>query len=102
MKIFIHWLLYVMAILITAYILPGVAVGTFISVVSLSIAFGAVDVTLRQLMEMMKKPRFKFIMTVFLLFIDAFLLLLAGFIVPGFHVASFGWAFLFSMILSAI
>jgi putative membrane protein len=72
MKTIIHWVILTIAIIITAYILPGVHVTGLLAA------------------------------GLFTLIINAALVELAARIVPGFTIASFWWALLFAVVLSVV
>ncbi|MDB5239132.1 MAG: rane protein of unknown function [Candidatus Parcubacteria bacterium] len=103
MKLLVHWLVYAAAILITAYLLPGVTVGGgIISALILSVVLGAINLVLRPILILLTLPVTVVTLGLFVLVINALLVLLAASIVPGFAVANFWWAFLFAVILSLV
>ncbi len=101
-KLFTRWLLYTAAILATSYILPGVSVGSILSAFVISLVLGAINLTLRPLLILLTLPISVLSLGIFVLVINALLVLLTARIVPSFQVDGFGWAFLFAIILSII
>lgn len=87
------------AILLTAYLLPGVRVENFLSAVLLAALLALFNVTLKPLLIILTIPVTFITLGFFLLVINALLILLASALVPGFEVAGFWWAMGFSIIL---
>jgi putative membrane protein len=95
MKLVVNWLVSAVAILIAAYLLPGVMVADFTAALVLAVVLGAINAFIKPLIVLLAFGLFLFV-------INAALILLAAKIVPGFAVASFWWALLFSIVLSII
>ena len=102
MKTIIHWVVSALAILITAYVLPGVHVDGFVAALVLAVILGAVNLFLRPILILLTLPLTVLTLGFFILIINAFLVLLVSYIVPGFIVASFWSAFFFGIVLAVI
>ena len=102
MRLILNWLVSAVAIVIAAYILPGITAAGFVTALILAIVLGAINAFLRPILVMLTLPLTVFTFGLFLLVINAALIMLAAAIVPGFAVASFWWALLFSVVLSLI
>ncbi len=102
MKILIHWLVSALAIIITAYILPGVYVHGFWTALVLAVVLGAINVTLRPVLILLTLPLSILTLGLFALVINGLLVLLTTKIVPGFIVTNLGWAIIFGMVLSVV
>lgn len=102
MKIILRLLLYTCAVLITAWLLPGVTVENFATAIMVAIALAILNTFLRPVLVFLTIPVTIFTLGFFLLVINALIILLIGRIVPGFIVDGFWWALLFSVILSII
>ena len=87
------------AILITAYLLPGVNVDNFFSALLLAVLLAIFNVTLKPLLVILTIPVTFITLGLFLLVINAVIVLLADAILPGFAVDGFWWAMGFSIIL---
>lgn len=98
----IHWIISALAILITAYILPGVHVDGFVAALILAVVLGAINMFLRPILVILTLPITVLTLGLFVLVINALLVLLASYIVPGFTVASFWWALLFGIVLAIV
>lgn len=102
MKIFINWLLYAVAIMITAYLLPGVMLESFVAALVLAVVLGAINTFLKPLVVVLTLPINILTLGLFTFVINALLIMLAGAIVPGFRVANFWWAMLFAIVLALV
>ncbi|MBK9730158.1 MAG: phage holin family protein [Chitinophagaceae bacterium] len=91
-----------LAVLITAYLLPGVDVDGMLGAVIVAAVLAVLDAIIKPLMIILTLPVTIVTLGLFLLVINAFVILLASKIVPGFKVDGFWWALLFSIILSII
>lgn len=100
MRFLINWFLYALAIGVAAYILPGVRLdGLFEAFVTAAI-LGLVNGILRPVLFIFTLPLTILTLGLFTFVLNALMVLLAAAIVPGFNVAGFWWAVLFSLVLS--
>ncbi|HYE22235.1 MAG TPA: phage holin family protein [Verrucomicrobiae bacterium] len=90
------------AIMVAAYLLPGVAVSSFWVALVVAIVLGIINIFLKPILVILTLPLTFITFGLFLLVINAVLILLAGAIVEGFEVDGFWWAVLFSVVLSII
>lgn len=102
MEMLVNWLVYTIAILITAYILPGVHVDNFWIALVTAVVLGIINTFVRPVLIALTLPLNILTLGLFTLIINALLVLLAANIVPGFVVDNFWWALLFSVILSIV
>lgn len=102
MNIFINWLLSAIAIVVAAYILPGVKVDTFVTALVLAVVLGVINAFLKPVLVFLTFPITIITLGLFSLVLNALLIMLAAAIVPGFRVDGFWWAFLYSIVLSLI
>lgn len=102
MKTLIHFIVSTIAILITAYLLPGVHVSGLISAFVLAVVLGIVNTIIRPILILLTLPLTVISFGVWVLFINALLVLLASYIVPGFTIDGFLWAFLFGIVLAIV
>jgi len=99
MKLVMHWFISALAILISAYLLPGIMISGFFVAFVTAIVLGFVNVFLRPLLILLTLPITILSMGLFALVVNALLIMLTGAIVPGFYVDGFFSALLFSIIL---
>lgn len=102
MKIFLNWLIYAVAIMITAYLLPGVSIEGFVAALILAVVLGAINAFIKPVVVILTLPINILTLGLFTLVINALLILLAAKIVPGFGVDGFWWAMLFAIVLSMV
>ncbi|MFA6256870.1 MAG: phage holin family protein [Candidatus Paceibacterota bacterium] len=102
MKTIIHFLISTLAILITAYILPGVFVSGFWAAFVLAVILGAINTVIRPILILLTLPLTILTFGLFALVINALLVLLASYIVPGFTIVNFWWAFVFGIVLAMV
>jgi len=102
MRIILRLLVYTCAVLITAWLLPGVDVENFATAIMVAIALAILNTFIRPILVFLTIPVTIVTLGLFLLVINALIILLIGKIVPGFVVEGFWWALLFSVILSII
>ena len=102
MKILVHWIVSAIAILIAAYILPGVHVTGFVAALILAVVLGVINAFIRPLIIMLTLPITIITFGLFVLVINAVMVMIAAAIVPGFSVDSFAYGFLFAIVLAIV
>ncbi len=97
----------ILRILITAFIvvalanfLPGTAIKSFGTGIWVAIILGLMNVFVKPILVILTLPVTVFTFGLFLLVINALLILLCSSLVSGFYVDGFWWALLFSLLLS--
>jgi putative membrane protein len=101
MQTLLHWLISALAILVAAYLIPGAQI-TLIGAFVLAVVLGLINITLKPILFILTLPITILTLGLFSLVINAALIMLASLIVPGFIVAGFWTALLFSIVLSLI
>ena len=102
MKIVTNWIINALVIFIAAYLLKGVHVDNLWTALLVAVVLGLLNVFLKPILVILTFPITVVTLGLFLLVINAFLILIASNIVPGFEVAGFWWALLFSVLVSGI
>jgi putative membrane protein len=102
MNFLYHWLIRAGAIAITAYLLPGVRLSGFFSALVAAVVLGLINAFIKPLILLLTLPLNILTLGLFTFVINALLILLTSAIVPGFVVTGFGWALIFSLVLSII
>ena len=102
MTFLIHWLIRAIAIVITAYLLPGVQLSGFSAALVTAVVLGLINTFIRPLLLLLTLPLNILSLGLFTLVINALLIMLTSALVPGFLVAGFGWALLFGLVLSIV
>jgi putative membrane protein len=102
MNLLVRWIISALAVLVTSYLLPGVHVDTFVAALVVAVVLGIINVSLKPLLVILTLPLKVVTLGLFMLVINALLILLTSRIVEGFKVDGFFWALLFSIVLSVI
>ena len=98
--ILINWFISALVILAVAYILPGVTVSGFFVALVLALVLGLLNALVKPVLVVLTFPITIITFGLFIFILNALMIELASLIVPGFEVASFLWALVFSLILS--
>lgn len=102
MRFIIKMLISAMVVTIIAYVLPGVHVENFLSAIAVAVVLALLNTFLKPILVVLTIPVTLFSLGLFILVINAAIVLLAGEIVDGFVVKDFWWALLFSVINSLV
>lgn len=90
------------AVIISAYILPGVKVDGFMTAVVVAVVLGIVNMFIKPVLVLLTLPLTILSLGLFTFVINAALVLLVSSLVPGFKVSGFLWALIFSLVLSVV
>jgi len=100
MKIIIRIILTAILVLVIAHFMPGVTVANFTTSIIVAVVLGLLNLFIKPILVVLTLPVTFITLGLFLLVINAIMILLCTQIVGGFAVASFWTAFLFSIVLS--
>ncbi len=96
----IRLLLSGLAVMLTAYLLPGVNVEDYVTALVVALVLAVINVLVKPVLVLLTIPITIVTLGLFLLVINAAIILFISYIVGGFEVSNFWWALLFSLILS--
>jgi len=102
MSIIISLIVSAIAVFVTGYILPGIHIENFLTAVIIAVVLGVLNSFVKPILTILTLPITIVTLGLFVLVINALLVMLATLIVPGFHVDSFWWALAFAIILSLV
>jgi len=102
MNSIIRFLLSGLAVLLTAYLLPGVHVTNYGYALLVAAVLSLANLIVKPILIIFTIPLTIFTLGLFLLAINAIIILIVAYFVPGFQVDGFWWALAFSLILSVI
>jgi len=102
MSALISLLLSTVAVLVAAYILPGVHVSGFLTALVVAVIFGIINAFIFPLLLILTLPINILTLGLFTFVIMALLVLGVSAIVPGFQVDGFWWAMAFALVLAII
>lgn len=102
MKTIIRVLLTAIVVYVLANFLPGISVDGFTSAIIVTIVLSLLNIFVKPVLVFLTLPATLITFGLFLLVINAFVILICEYLVSGFTVSSFWTALLFSLILSFI
>jgi putative membrane protein len=102
LRLLLRWFLQALGLLLVAYFVPGFTVRNFPAALIAVLVIGLLNATLGLLLKLITLPLGILTLGLFFLVINAIMLEVASAIVPGFHVASFGAAFIGAVVLAVL
>jgi len=100
MKIIVRWLLLAAALLLVAYLYPGVAIKSFGSAMIAAFVLGLLNTLLRPLLVLLTLPVTLITLGLFLFVINALMFYFAASLLEGFYVTGFVAALIGSLLYS--
>lgn len=97
-----RWLVITTGILLSSTLLNGIHVDSLTTAVTAAAILGIINVFLRPVLLILTLPLTILTLGFFTFFLNALMLLLVAYFVPGFVVDSFFWAFLSALIISIV
>lgn len=91
-----------LAVGITAWLLPGVGIDSWLWTFVIAIVLGIINTVVKPVVKLLALPVNIITLGLFSLVINALMIELCAAIVPAFHVESLWWAFLYSVVLSIV
>jgi putative membrane protein len=101
MKLIVRWLLLAAALLLVAYLYPGVSVTSFGAAMVAALVLGLLNTLLRPVLVLLTLPVTLLTLGLFLFIINAAMFYLAANLLDGLSVSGFGAALIGSLIYSA-
>jgi putative membrane protein len=102
MKTITNLLLTAIAVVIGAYLLPGIHLSGFFDAIIVAIVISLINIFVKPVLVVLTIPITFLTLGLFLFVIDAIVILLAGNLISGFEVDGFWPALLFSIVLSIL
>lgn len=96
----IRWLVITAAILLSSTILPGIHVASLTTAIVAAAILGIVNTFLRPVLLILTLPLTILTLGIFAFVLNALMLLLVAYFVPGLEIDGFFWAFLGTLIIS--
>lgn len=101
-RLLIRWLLQALALLITAWVVPGFRIASFPAALIAVVVIGLLNVTLGLALKVIAFPLAILTLGLLFLVINALILRMAGAVVPGFSVDTWGAAFAGALVLALL
>jgi len=102
LRMLLHWAVTALAVWITSRIVPGFSVDGATAALVAAIVIGFVNATLGLFLKIITLPVTILTLGIFWLVINALMLEVAAWVVPGFHIRSFAAAFWGSIVLTFV
>jgi putative membrane protein len=93
---------YTLALLLAAHVVPGIRLESLVSAVVAALALGLINAVVRPVLVVLTLPITLLTLGLFLLVLNAFCLWLVSVLVSGFHVAGFWPAFWGALLVSVV
>jgi putative membrane protein len=101
-EILVTWLLSALALLLVAWVIPGIDVDNFLTALLAALVFGVVNATLGFILTILTFPLTLVTLGLFLFVVNALMLKLAAAIVPGFRIRGCVPALLGAVLLALV
>jgi putative membrane protein len=98
----IHWLISAASLVVVAYLIPGIQLHGLGSALIAPIVMGLINATIGFILKIVTFPITLLTLGLFWLVINALMLMLASYFVPGFIVAGFWSAFFGAIVMSVV
>ena len=102
MKLILRLLLNALAVVILSYVLPGVGVDSMVTAIIVAVVLSLLNCLVKPILVILTLPITVLTLGLFLLVINAIIILFAAKLIDGFQVTSFWWAIIFSLLLSIL
>lgn len=102
MGLIIRWILNTLALLLVVNVVPGFVYGGWLSLAIAAAVLGLLNAIVRPILWFITLPITVITLGLFLLILNAIMLELTAWLVPGFGIEGFGWAILGALVLSII
>ncbi|WP_452600672.1 phage holin family protein [Pontimicrobium sp. MEBiC06410] len=102
MKLIIRLLLNAIAVVVLANVLKGVNVDSYTTAIIVAVVLSVLNLIVKPILVLLTLPITLVTLGLFLLVINALIILLADNLIDGFAVSNFWWAILFSILLSIL
>lgn len=102
MGFIIQLLLSAAVIFLLSWFLPGIEVAGYGTAILVAVVLAILQLIVKPILVILTLPITIITLGLFLLVINAVLILILDYLIPGFTVANFWWALLFSIILSIV
>lgn len=102
MKLLLKLFLNAVAVIILANILSGIEVNSYWTAIIVAVVISLLNLIVKPILVILTLPITVITLGLFLLIVNAIIILLADGLIGGFEVQNFWWAILFSILLSIL
>jgi len=102
MKLLLVWLINALALMAVAYLLPGIAVESFVTALVAALVLGLVNAVIRPVLVLLTLPATVLTLGLFIFVINGLLFWFVGSFISGFVVAGFWWGVFGAIVYSLV
>lgn len=102
LNLFLRWVAYALVVVFVAWIVPGISVENFLTAMFVCVILALINTFIKPVLQIISFPITVLTLGLFALVINALLLMLAGYLAPGFEVDGFLSALVGSILLSIL
>lgn len=102
MKLLIYLITNALAVMVSAYVLPGVRVDSFFNAIVVGVILGIANLILKPVLIILTLPITILTLGLFTVIINGAIVLLVSRLVPGFTVDGLAWGIIFSLVMSFV
>jgi putative membrane protein len=102
MAIIVNWIISAFAVMLSSYLLPGVRVDDFVTALLVAAVLGVLNAVVKPILVLLTIPLTLLTLGLFLLVINALVIMMADSLVDGFETGGFFWALVFSIIMALV
>ena len=102
MEILVRWVISALTFMAATYLVPRTSVSGFGTAMVAALVLGACNLVVRPILLVLTLPVNILTLGLLTFAINALMVLLASWLVPGFHVGGFWWAMLFAVVLALV
>src|SRR5690606_41365305 len=102
MKMIIKLLLTAVAVVILANVLPGISVDGYVTAIIVAVVLALLDFLVKPILVLLTLPATILALGLFLLVINAIVIVIVDYLVQGFAAEHFWWAVIFSLLLTIL
>ena len=102
MSLIIRWVLNTLALFLVAHVVPNFSYRSWLSLAIAAAVLGLLNAVVRPILWFITLPITVVTLGLFLLVLNAIMLELTDWLVPGFEIDGFGWAIVGAVVLSLV
>jgi len=101
-KLLLHWVVSAVFLYVLSFLFRGVVIDSALAALIAAVVLGLINATLKPLLQVLSLPITILTLGIFYLVVNALMLMLVSFLVPGFSISGFWTAFFAAIILSLL
>ena len=101
-KVLLHWVVSAVFLYVLSFLFRGVVIDSVVAALIAAVVLGLINATLKPILQVLSLPITVLTLGIFYLVVNALMLMLVSFLVPGFTITGFWTAFFAAIILSLL